>query len=409
MRLLDQFDQSTLKTLDACPVCKHDANLCDHVAEDFIELFGKRLYYTVDLCPKCGMIYSRTRSQDDRLYTATVDMEKEHGHQRVGLSPLSDDVWNLQTKTQQVAEIVSATSRINALKYIEIGASDGMLYRMVQQRLKEHGRSLKATLVESTGAAEPCSEIEGCTVISQSFLEPFEAGEVDEGGFDIAVLSHCLEHFDNPRDVLAKAYDMLAPGGVLYVEVPDGLRYDRCISTPLGYYHVTNFNLHNLSWMIRDLGFTCYDEADRPHYPGIRVLATKGSAGKGRDISPKAFSLSQGALAFWRKVRADIFADLDDLKPERMLVYGAGVHSIALFHQFPKWLGVCDVADSNPRLKTFMGHDVLAPDTLDFAAYDHVVISSYAYQNVISKQLMDAGCGQGQLVKLYDEIFTYVA
>jgi len=406
MSLCDQFDSSTLKTLDACPVCEKSAEDSEPIAEDFIELFGERLYYTVDLCPACGLIYSRTRSQDDRLYTPAVDMEKEHGHQRVGLSALSKNVWNLQTKSQQVAEIINAMPRIDPVKYIEVGASDGMLYRMVEQRLGEQGRSLQATLVESTGAAEPCADIAGCTVVSQSFLEPFEA---EGGGYDIAVLSHCLEHFDNPRAVVAKAYQLLAPGGVLYVEVPDGLRYDRCISTPLGYYHITNFNLLNLAWMIRDLGFTCVDELERAHYPGIRVIAKKSQASEPHEFSSRAVQLSRDALAFWRKVRAHAFSDLEGLEDQRLLVYGAGVHTIALFGQFPKWQGVCDVADSNPRLKTFLGQSVLPPKDLDFSNYDRVLISSYAYQNGIAEQLVSAGCDKDKLVLLYDEIFTYVA
>jgi len=406
MSLAAEFDPATLKTLATCPVCAEDAGVSERIAEDFIELFGERLYYSVDLCPRCGIIYSRTRSRDERLYTPEVDMEKEHGHQRPGLSPLSDEVWNLQTKTKQVDEIIAAMPARASVKYLEVGASDGMLYRMVSQRLEERGGGLSATLVESTGAAEPCRALEGCTVVSKSFLDDSEAPCT---GYDMAVLSHCLEHFDNPRDVIAKVHDMLAPGGILYVEVPDGLRYDRCISTPLGYYHITNFNLLNLAWMVRDLGFTCFDELERAHYPGIRVIATKAQMDEGVEISPQALRLSQGALAAWAKARDDAFARLEGMSGERTLVYGAGVHTIALLNRFPQWAGVCDLADSNPRLDMFLGHPVLSPDALNFDAYERVVISSYAYQDVIACQLIDAGCPADKLVKLYDDIFTYVA
>jgi len=406
MSLVDEFDPSTLDTLKRCPVCDRDADSSEQIAEDFIELFGTRLYYTLDLCSHCGLIYSRTRSREDRLYTPEVDIEKEHGHQRPGLSPLSDAVWNLKTKTMQVAEIIASMGEMNRVKYLEVGASDGMLFRMVHQRMDEQGRSLSATLVESSGAAEPCAEIEGCTVVSKSYLEPFEG---PEGGYDIAVLSHCLEHFDNPRDVVAKTYEMLAPGGVLYVEVPDGLRYDRCISTPLGYFHVTNFNLLNLAWMLEDLGFDCGEKTARDHYPGIRVIATKAADRHHENISPEALRQSQNALSIWKKSCEDAFARLQGIPGARTLVYGSGVHTIALFNRFPDWAGVCDLADSNPRVTSFLSYPVLSPNALDFSDYDHVVISSYAYQDAITAQLVNAGCPRDKIVTLYDEIFTYVA
>lgn len=406
MTLFAEFDTGTLKTLDACPVCKSNANDSEDIAEDFIELFGERLFYSVNLCPQCGIIYSRTRSVEDRLYSPELDIEKEHGHQRPGLSPLSDDVWNLETKTLQVAEIIAAMPAKSPVRYLEVGASDGMLFRMIHQRSVGHDQGLLATLIESSGAANPCEEIEGCHVVSQSFLDDFD---LHEELFDIVVLSHCLEHFDNPRDVVTKAYDLLVPGGILYVEVPDGMRYDRCISTPLGYFHVLNFNLLNLAWLVEDLGFDCTEQVEREHYPGIRVIARKSHKSKRIEISPRSLQLSQETINLWKQARVGAFDRLQNISVERTLVFGAGVHAIALFGQFPHWLGVCDLADSNTRLKQFMGHAVLSPDDLDFSAYDQVIVSSYAYQNAIVRQLRDAGCPQDKLVTLYDEIFTYVA
>jgi len=398
--------ETPVKMLQTCPVCGVDAAKSERIADDFIELFGARLTYSVDLCPDCGIIYSRDRSRHDDLYTPAVDMEKEHGHQKPALAALSDGVWNLQTKTLQVAEIIAAMPSLEPVRYLEIGASDGMLFRMVHQRTGAQNRTLSATLVESTGAAGPCAAIEGCTVVSHSFLDDFDA---PHAAYDIAVLSHCLEHFDNPREVIAKVHKMLAPGAVVYVEVPDGMRYDRCISTPLGYFHVLNFNLLNLTWMLADLGFDCGDRVERSHYPGLRVIATKSSRGHRAPISEQSLRLSQAALGAWQDARKAAFDRLVGIEGPGTLVYGAGVHTIALFERFPEWAGTCDVADSNARVVDFLGVRVLSPGDLDFSAYERVVVSSYAYQDAIAKQLQDAGCPADKIITLYDEIFTYVA
>ena len=44
----------------------------------------------------------------------------------------------------------------------------------------------------------------------------------DLGTFDLVTLNKVLEHIVDPVPMLARAGDCLAPGGVLYLELPDG-------------------------------------------------------------------------------------------------------------------------------------------------------------------------------------------
>jgi SAM-dependent methyltransferase len=44
-----------------------------------------------------------------------------------------------------------------------------------------------------------------------------------EGNFDLISLNKVLEHLENPSEVLDSVGRLLAPNGIVYVEVPDGV------------------------------------------------------------------------------------------------------------------------------------------------------------------------------------------
>ncbi|MDH5748652.1 MAG: class I SAM-dependent methyltransferase [Rhodospirillales bacterium] len=401
-----------LKTLESCPVCHVAGDRSERIAEDFVVALNRKLYYTVDLCPICGLIYSRTRSVDDRLYSPELDLEKEHGHQRSDLPALSPEVWNFQTKTMQVNEILGLAENRDELSYLEVGSSDGTLFRMFRESYLRNANHLEAVLIESTGASARCSSIEGCTVVSRSFLDPIE---LSHESVDVAVLSHCLEHFDNPAEVVGKAARLLRPGGYLYIEVPDGMRYDRCISPPLGYYHVINFNLHNLEWLAQSGGLEIVKSEERKHYPGLRVIARREDGAAKPVFSEVSMRRSQDAIRQWRAAEREavlrIQSALDDAGDKPVALYGAGVHALAIFRHFPGLLdnAVCHLADSNPGLKTILGKKVYSVAELDFSLYGGVIVSSYAYQEEIAENLYKAGCPIEKITKLYDSVFSYVS
>lgn len=61
----------------------------------------------------------------------------------------------------------------------------------------------------------------------------FEAVRIDRG-FDIVFLVHTLEHLDDPIGVLAKIKGWLAPGGRLFVAVPNANALSRQIAVRMG-------------------------------------------------------------------------------------------------------------------------------------------------------------------------------
>ncbi len=77
--------------------------------------------------------------------------------------------------------------------------------------------------------------------------------------FDLIVARHVLEHFHDPRAALVQWLDLLAPGGALYVEVPNAhSRTARLLGSrwPLWYVpqHLSHFDRRTLHAVIRAAG-----------------------------------------------------------------------------------------------------------------------------------------------------------
>lgn len=71
----------------------------------------------------------------------------------------------------------------------------------------------------------------------------------DSREYDFIRLNHVIEHLRDPVDALARIAAKLAPGGALYVEAPDILRYarDKSKGGMFHYGHISNFS----PWTLR--------------------------------------------------------------------------------------------------------------------------------------------------------------
>ncbi len=402
---------SNLESIDSCPICQTETLVAEQLLESNITAYGKELFYSVDICKTCGLIFSRKRSYFKELYSLKCDPEKDHSRQQRELGPLIPSKINAyQTKVQQAKEIIDLLSSKKRPSYGEIGASDGSLFRLVLEQDKNNDRAIKSMLVESSGAAAPCEQLEGCRVYSTDWRK-IEFSKQER--FDIFVLSHCLEHFTDPSALLSQIREALADDGHILVEVPDASRYDYSIAYPLGYFHILNFNLINLTWFMEKCGFSVKNIAQREWSPGIRIIAQKNDA-KTQIPPPHAAVLwSRGIIQQWNCRRQSVFDNLVKILGKELreptLIFGTGVHSKALLDYFPQWItsGNCFFADSDKSVNTFLGCPVTHPHELDCQKYEKILISSYSFQEEMTNRILEMGYDKNNIITLYDNIFSY--
>jgi 2-polyprenyl-3-methyl-5-hydroxy-6-metoxy-1,4-benzoquinol methylase len=86
-----------------------------------------------------------------------------------------------------------------------------------------------------------------------------ETADLEEGAYDVVCAWHVLEHLPEPRTSLARVFSLLAPGGVLCVEVPNvasvaSRRAGESWSRLYPEHHVTQFSPESLGVLLEQAG-----------------------------------------------------------------------------------------------------------------------------------------------------------
>ena len=127
-------------------------------------------------------------------------------------------------------------------KVCEIGAFDGLLLNI----FKKNGCDVYG--YELNDNARLYAKNKYDIDLKPNFLE-------SEEKYDIIMLSHVIEHFKNPFDVLIKIKNMLKDNGYLYIEVPNSPNKNQCSYDILMRYlsteHIVNFNIENLKMFVK--------------------------------------------------------------------------------------------------------------------------------------------------------------
>lgn len=97
-------------------------------------------------------------------------------------------------------------------RILDVGAGEGAFLRIVGR----YGWSTTGIDV-SPNVASSAGHVDAPEILVGDFTTYDLAGR----NFDVVHMSHVLEHFHDPRAALEKAFEVLAPDGLLYVETPN--------------------------------------------------------------------------------------------------------------------------------------------------------------------------------------------
>ncbi len=127
-----------------------------------------------------------------------------------------------------------------AKKVLDIGAGSGEFVFLMKQLGKE-----AAGIEPNAGYAAYCRDALGLNIKTAHLSPDIFAGV----SFDFIMLSHVLEHLNDPVKYLDIIADRLTPEGVLYVEVPNIQTYaaQKSRGNMFHYGHIFNFN----PWTLR--------------------------------------------------------------------------------------------------------------------------------------------------------------
>ena len=208
----------TEPSLSACCSCGHESlkKVRPYRAHT---RYGKAVFDGAALygCERCSLIQALPRPASsvlDAYYVSDYRRAAFTGSDVANLADFPKDNLFYYNRGQSVSELIAQHSRIERPRILDIGAGWGHVLHALGERFPD---STRLAIEYSDVCVEHLRGL-GIEVITQPVEEVLP--HLDRQ-FDLIVLSHVLEHLLDPRTILRLIHDVLAPGGILYVEVPN--------------------------------------------------------------------------------------------------------------------------------------------------------------------------------------------
>lgn len=179
------------------------------------------------------------------------------------------DIRKAGIMAAEIAEI--ATNEYFGARVLEAGTGNGLtVFLLNQMNIYSEAVDLDPQL------AQFLHERYKITV----HISPFEELKT-ETTWTIIYSSHVIEHTEDPKTFLKKAYDLLCPGGTLLLETPDVRFRTRFMErwhhfkTRDPYEHRYLFSTEGMYLLLSNLGFEAIRIESLPAYTCLRALAKR--------------------------------------------------------------------------------------------------------------------------------------
>ncbi len=187
----------------SCPACAADVSrVIRRAFQDEISIWE---------CARCALLFCSPLPQQQSHSAGPNSVLTGEGYTENLLSgTAARAVQYEQLATNRYRQYSSVLRRSN-LRLLEIGCGAcGLSHTYRKLGVEYHGVDIDSRVIH----AAQRSGVQNAT--NGDFLEvPFS------GKFDVITSSQVLEHIKYPAQFIAKAYDLLVPGGVLHLDVPD--------------------------------------------------------------------------------------------------------------------------------------------------------------------------------------------
>lgn len=351
-------------------------------------------------CPHCGMVQQSptvTQCEMTRFYKTTA----VYNQYSENYKPIDERTKAVSRNINNLLEIAETMPKT----VFQVGCSDG--YTL--SRYREAG----AEYVMGIDPSELNQKIAKSFYKIDSVCMEFEAFETDQR-FDLAILTHVLEHLYEPKIALAKCNEFLHQDGWLLAEVPLLEKEEYFPTGYLAFEHINYFTADLFSQMIESCGFEIQMQTKSYktcRYPVVTVIAKKIS-NPISDYKYQQDKNSKGVVERFLKTDQSDWFRINDLLLKNIKIgssiylWGAGIHTTQL---------LCNTdINKNYRIKYMFdnsetkwgkeidGIECRKPNLNMFQSGDIVVISTRASEEEVYQDLYHQYGDIIRLVRLYD-------
>ncbi|WIH84861.1 class I SAM-dependent methyltransferase [Brachyspira pilosicoli] len=214
------------------------ANTCKVCSSNHYKKIGEikniwKEYKDVYQCDECSLYFidSPTDEEINSLYK-----NEYHNNIKNKLFEIAKSKMRYARSLSQF-NFIKQTIDLKNKDICEIGAFDGLLLSL----FKKNNNNVFG--YELNDDARVYAKKKYDIDLKENFLE-------SKSRYDIIILSHVIEHFREPKEILIKIKSMIKENGFIYIEVPNSPMPNECSYNMLMRYlnteHIVNFNMYNL-------------------------------------------------------------------------------------------------------------------------------------------------------------------
>lgn len=366
-------------TIRECPCCGDFSRRVLH-EQKFAKIEGVSVLggYVVVACD-CGMVFASdipVQAEFDHYYATASKYD--------GPASLTD-----QNRLVQVADVIAEIWPDRSARVLDVGCADGALLR----NLRARGFSRVAGVDPSPRCVALADQLYHVDVRHGTVadLNTWDASS------DLITLIGVLEHVRDVGPCLDVLRSRLAPGGALYVEVPDAGAFTPAGTAPFQEFspeHVNFFDRDTLAATAARHGLTMtWQRCEYRCGPGdwkMPTLCAVLARAEGPRLPVEAYIAASEATDGVCRHIWDVWAG----NATPFYVWGAGALALRMVARSPH--GAKNVAafiDNNPRYhgKTIAGVPVIAPDALADMPTHFILIASVGHAEAIHADITRRG------------------
>jgi len=229
--------------------------------------------------------------------------------------------------------------------------------------------------------------------------------------YDLITIMHVLEHVYDPRALVDLAYNSLADDGLLIVEVPCTRQAQRMCGNWFALEHLSYFSAEILQRLLEKTGFEVQEMVldDTAHLYPVVAVACRKAIGRLKRTYPNQYAANKAVLDEYLEKHRHLWGAIEQRFQHVNTAYlwGAGNHTANLMTEtnLLQTTQIMGIIDSSPLKagKTQRGYQIIDKDQfLSAYAGEYVIVSSEAFQEEITTQLIELGIAEEKIVRLYN-------
>jgi SAM-dependent methyltransferase len=373
-----------------CPICQSQQKKCLY-KQNFSTLSGNLQLagYDVVICADCGFAYADHIPNQDWFDSYYRNMSKYTYDQRDGqVSPID------RTRFKHIAQMIIKHLPNRNCSILDFGCATGGLLN----QLKEAGYENLLGFEKTPSSAQVARQLYSLRVVNTTLQDIADREQL----FALLILSGVLEHIRDIRKLLSELIAILKHNGLIYVEVPDAIGFDKYIENPFQEFSIEHINFFSSLSLINL--FSCYGfepvevlrltrdytaVSKMPVLCGFFRMTGKNHNDRFFDdeTGPALQKYTTKSLAEETRVGKIIDKLVESQIP--LIVWGVGTYTLHLMKNTSfSQLNIIAFADSNKNYQnqTLLGKPILPPSELKSYSQS-ILISSYAFQAEIEDQI----------------------